>query len=158
LEIVKANEGTEFLAYFPQFTDLFHVTTGAYERLITSLDQSYQKTMQVLNSKFTEVTEQEFKAEFRTNIEVHKDLRVLYCAIGQHVFTNQTTVAQTIHKMAVDKVGCKQSIDSILMTIQVCPLVKFHLSNKMNLQWGIYTCLLVFGEFSFIVKSLNAVK
>jgi len=69
LEIVKSNEGGEFLAYFPQFSDLYQVTTRAYEKFVNSTQNSYQKTMQTLTSRSTEITEQEFKTELRSNVE-----------------------------------------------------------------------------------------
>lgn len=44
LQIVRTNEGDEFLAYFPQFKELYQNVKGNYEKLAQRLDK-YQETL-----------------------------------------------------------------------------------------------------------------
>lgn len=42
LEIIRKNESSEFLQYFPQFTDMFHEIKIKYERLLGRIEGAYE--------------------------------------------------------------------------------------------------------------------
>jgi len=67
LKIVRTYEGSEFLAYFPEFEELYSLTKTKYNNFLEDLENIYKKTVDNLEKKFGDTSnfsEDEFQKEF----------------------------------------------------------------------------------------------
>ncbi len=51
LDLVRTNEGTEFLAYFPEWKDVYDEIKEKYDALTAEVDQDYKKLKGITNQK-----------------------------------------------------------------------------------------------------------
>lgn len=51
LELIRQNEGSELLTYFPEFTDLYNKIKSAYDELVTKVKNTYEQIKNIETQK-----------------------------------------------------------------------------------------------------------
>jgi hypothetical protein len=81
LQIVKTNEGSEFLAYFPEYLELFKVVSEAFENLVESLVsivEGKEKEVSAQLEQFAKKIDKNYGSEdIREYLKNYKDLEQL---------------------------------------------------------------------------------
>ena len=94
LQIVKTSEGSEFLAYFPEYLELFKSVSAAYEHLIESLHklvQSKEKESVTQLEQFAKKIDASYgKQEIREYLKDYKDLDHLLSLLNLQLVTPDT--------------------------------------------------------------------
>jgi hypothetical protein len=121
VEIVRLNEGSEFLTYFPAYTILYEETKRAYETVIAKIQVDYDKTAQIINSKVRcpsqslvlpqyfhssellkfangTATVADFDNQFKRIAEVPQEIRLIYKSVAHHAFLNNEKIASVVNR------------------------------------------------------------
>ncbi len=51
IELVRTNEGAEFLSYFPEFTDLYTEVKTKYDKLLTDVEEVFNQNKEIVDQK-----------------------------------------------------------------------------------------------------------
>jgi len=132
LQLIKSNENTEFLTYFPDAKFLYETVFQAYKTLMDSLLKDYQKTLQIVNDKKKNITQintleidynenEAVNLELKRNLETIpknlKELRLSYCRIIFSAFVKQIGISDVV---------CDAD------TTKVVPLVTYFLEDDIK--------------------------
>jgi hypothetical protein len=82
LQIVRTNEGSEFLLYFPEYQALYTSVKAAYDQLLSSLEVELQKgendRASKLITRMTAAMKEDPNFEVKTFLQTFDDLDLLF--------------------------------------------------------------------------------